>query len=193
MIRKRISAEERKKEILQKAMVLFTEKGYSAVTMEDLIQATGLSKGGLYYYYKSTEEILYDLMLEGSDYRNHIIATSMTLKQDSCDLDFVAEQMLNKILDDNPYTPVYVELLLAKRYNEKLESLFTLLKEKTFCDLKQLFPQSLCESSEDDFFNFLTDIVNTMILGTNVLGARDNFLAHRTVLLTFFKDVLQSK
>ncbi|MGN0453505.1 MAG: TetR/AcrR family transcriptional regulator [Ruminococcus sp.] len=43
--------------ILRKAQALFAGKGYSAVTMQDICRETGLSRGGLYRYFGSTEEI----------------------------------------------------------------------------------------------------------------------------------------
>lgn len=43
--------------ILQTARGLFAAKGFSAVTMQEICQGTGLSRGGLYRHYGSTEEI----------------------------------------------------------------------------------------------------------------------------------------
>lgn len=50
--------------ILQSAQVLFSQKGYCAVTMQDICQATGFSRGGLYRHYGSTEDIFIDLIRE---------------------------------------------------------------------------------------------------------------------------------
>lgn len=43
--------------ILNTARVLFSEKGYSAVTMHDICERSGLSRGGLYRHFSSTREI----------------------------------------------------------------------------------------------------------------------------------------
>ena len=40
------------------AYVLFAKKGFKEVTMKDICEATGLSRGGLYRYFGSTAEIL---------------------------------------------------------------------------------------------------------------------------------------
>lgn len=50
-----------RKEILEKSHGVFAKKGYSAVTMTDLITAAGMSRGGFYFYYKSVEEIFRDV------------------------------------------------------------------------------------------------------------------------------------
>ena len=55
---------ERKKEILEAATKIFLKKGFEKTSMEDIIAATSLSKGGFYHYYSNTTDILHDLMLE---------------------------------------------------------------------------------------------------------------------------------
>jgi AcrR family transcriptional regulator len=38
---------------------VFYEKGYAAASMRDLVRVSGVSLSGLYYYFKSKEELLY--------------------------------------------------------------------------------------------------------------------------------------
>ena len=54
--------ERTKAKILEKAADLFTEKGYTAVSMSDVCQATNLSRGGLYRHFSSTAEMMILLM-----------------------------------------------------------------------------------------------------------------------------------
>ena len=44
--------------ILSRSARLFADKGFRGVTMQDICEATNLSRGGLYRYYKSTSEII---------------------------------------------------------------------------------------------------------------------------------------
>ena len=46
-----------RKKILEASRKLFASKGFFAVSMQDICDATGLSRGGLYRHYKSTEEV----------------------------------------------------------------------------------------------------------------------------------------
>ena len=48
----------RRGEILDIAENLFIQKGYANTTINDLLDATGLAKGSLYYYYSSKEDVL---------------------------------------------------------------------------------------------------------------------------------------
>lgn len=52
------SPEERKTEIIETAERLFLKKGFSETTVEDILQAANLSKGGFYHHYSSKEEVL---------------------------------------------------------------------------------------------------------------------------------------
>jgi AcrR family transcriptional regulator len=50
--------ETRKSQILDVAENLFYEKGYEHTTINDIINASGIAKGSLYYHYKSKEDVL---------------------------------------------------------------------------------------------------------------------------------------
>lgn len=49
-------------EIRNHALLLFAEKGFKKVTMNDICVSTGLSRGGLYRYYSSPAEIFGDIL-----------------------------------------------------------------------------------------------------------------------------------
>lgn len=48
--------------IVEAARTLFAEKGFAGVSMSDLCAATGLSRGGLYRHFSSTQEIFAELV-----------------------------------------------------------------------------------------------------------------------------------
>ncbi len=50
-------AEKTKQFILEKAAVLFNQNGYAGTSMDDIMKATGLSKGALYGNFRSKDEI----------------------------------------------------------------------------------------------------------------------------------------
>lgn len=49
---------------------LFAKKGYEQTSIQDILDATGLSKGGLYHHFKSKEEILEAVMQKRVQYVN---------------------------------------------------------------------------------------------------------------------------
>src|SRR6266481_3270397 len=56
--------EQTRREIVQKAAPLFNQKGYQGTSLSDLMDATGLQKGGIYRHFSSKE----DLAAEAFDY-----------------------------------------------------------------------------------------------------------------------------
>lgn len=52
----------RKEEILRQSAKLFAERGFTAVTMQEICQRCCLSRGGLYRYFGSTAEIFETLL-----------------------------------------------------------------------------------------------------------------------------------
>lgn len=50
--------EQTQERIIEASVKLFLEKGYEQTTIQDILDALNLSKGGLYHHFKSKEEIL---------------------------------------------------------------------------------------------------------------------------------------
>lgn len=48
--------------ILETAKKIFMEKGYKNVTMKDIVEACGISRGGLYLYFGSTKDIFTEIL-----------------------------------------------------------------------------------------------------------------------------------
>ena len=53
---------ETKQEIMKVTKQLILEKGYSQVTMNDVTLASGMSAGGLYYHYRTVEDIVKEIL-----------------------------------------------------------------------------------------------------------------------------------
>ncbi len=56
--------EKTKEKIRQAAYLLFARKGFQSVTMTDICEKTGLSRGGLYRYYSETGQIFSEILSE---------------------------------------------------------------------------------------------------------------------------------
>lgn len=57
--RRRMSAGERRQQIVTAAAQLFDQAGYADTTMNDIAQTVGVAKPTLYYYFQSKDEILH--------------------------------------------------------------------------------------------------------------------------------------
>ncbi len=52
----------RQTEVLEAAARVFHEKGYESTSIQDIAEAVGILKGSLYYYIRSKEDLLYEIL-----------------------------------------------------------------------------------------------------------------------------------
>lgn len=178
----RMSNEDRKRQIKERAGELFVKQGFQRTSMQDIVTATKLSRGGVYYHYDSTLDILYDLMLEGQHYRMDIMKEYAKAHSDGSTMDVLVDGITEKILADNQWIPLYVIFLQEKKDNPKLEKLFLKLKCTALEDLRKYLRQDTEVSSFLQNFDFLTDFINSFILGSEILGARERFTENRDLI-----------
>ncbi len=187
---KRLNEAERKKEIMEAAMKIITIKGLENTTMEDIISEITLSRGGLYHYYKNVIEIFKDIMLFGIEYRNEIIKKHLNERKNLSNNQFIAKQIVDKIIDENPYMPLYVEFLISKKRRPELNDLMEYLQEKTKERLKIIFDDD-SRLFETNIFLFVNDFINALIVASDVLEARENFKKNRHLLEKMFISILE--
>jgi len=59
--------ERKKKEILESALACFAKKGFQVATMNDIVEHSGKSKGAIYNYFNSKDDIYLELMKENTE------------------------------------------------------------------------------------------------------------------------------
>lgn len=64
MNKKKLQSEQTKRKVADAAKALFSQKGYKATSIEDIVEATGSSKGNIYYHFKSKEGLFLYLIDE---------------------------------------------------------------------------------------------------------------------------------
>src|SRR5258706_9579861 len=88
--------------ILERAVELFNGQGYSGFSLSDVMQATGLQKGGIYNHFASKE----DLALEAFDYAFDLVKERMGEalrdKRDPLDRLFAIIQFFEGYLESPP-------------------------------------------------------------------------------------------
>lgn len=86
--------------ILKAALILFVQKGFKDVTMKDICEATGLSRGGLYMHYGSTKQIFADIINEiMSNLKNEVAAKIENGLSATYILDELLERYQSEMLD----------------------------------------------------------------------------------------------
>ena len=120
---KRLSKEKRRGQIKGIALKLFIDNGYSKTTMDEIVQAVGISKGGMYHHFSNKEEIFLELLKDGNEYRKNLVVEYMRENSQSRN-EKIVEMLLDKILDKNQYKDLYTVFLMEIQSNEKFKRLF---------------------------------------------------------------------
>ena len=182
--------EKRKLEILEAAKKCFLEKGFQNTTMEDVIEKVSLSKGGVYYHYGSTYEMIYDFMKLGIKYRGEKNKTIDTSKLTT--LDAITEIMMERIYDENEFKSIYAIFLKLQNEDKRLCEMFENLKETNTEILSSAFDSNdkLSSIFEDEF---LVTFVNTLILGYESLNQKEIFIENKKTIKKMLEGYLREK
>lgn len=111
--------------ILETARKVFIEKGYKDVTMKDIVDACGISRGGLYLYFGSTKEIFLEVMKMESEETDDVF--SGHIKEDATAADilalFLKEQKKEILRSQQTLTVAIYEFYFANKIPRKENAL----------------------------------------------------------------------
>lgn len=127
--------------IKKKAYVLFAQKGFKEVTMKDICEVTGLSRGGLYGHYESTDQIFSEIISSFLTGQNNELKEKMESNISAvCILNELLEKYRMEMLDTGNSLSIAIyeyfssknlsdsENALSQQYLESFNSWESLLK-----------------------------------------------------------------
>ncbi len=160
----RLSREDRRKQIKEVALKLFTDKGYAKTTMDEIIQECGISKGGMYHHFANKEEIFVELLKDGGEYRQNIVLEYMKGSFKSRDEKLI-DSLLDKVLDVNPYKKLYIVFLIEMQSNPAFKELFEKIYDKSL----ENFIKFCKEEGLDEYISIsnkeFTFLLNSLYVG----------------------------
>lgn len=113
-----------KKLIKEKAYQLFAEKGFKEVTMTDVCEATGLSRGGLYCHYENTNKIFKEIVDDFMNYQNEEFSFKIKEGLSAVKiLDDVLERYKNEMIDSDSSLSVAIFEYFSNRENDSEENI----------------------------------------------------------------------
>lgn len=126
--------EKKKEQILSSALACFAQKGFAAATIDDIVAHSGISKGSIYNYYKSKDEIYIEL-LNAATLNNIDRITEHFSRLESAlnKITFLFDEYLGVDPQDPKrfsYVLVFYEFILHSTRNEEVHALVT--KRKNF-------------------------------------------------------------
>lgn len=129
----------KKKEILAGALACFAKKGFQAATIDDIVAYSGISKGAIYNYFKSKEEIYLELMNEQTKAGNaKIVEEIFNLSSAKEKLEYLFElykEMSPFNQERKDKITVHLEFTLHSSRDENLNRILNERGKRFFLDL----------------------------------------------------------
>lgn len=112
-------SEERKLQIIEAAVSVFAREGFNKARMDDIADKAGLSKGALYWYFKSKDAIILAIL-------DSMFSREISRIRKMVDVDLPAREMLKAYIDSvtedlvamKPIMPILFEFL-AMAFRQK--------------------------------------------------------------------------
>ena len=117
-------SEQKRSYILKQARTVFAEKGFKSVTMKDIVDICEISRGGLYLYFGSTEEIFREILLSGQDNEEEELLEGITRDTPMADLLmlFLKEQKKEILRKKDDISVAAYEFFFMDRAEKKKEN-----------------------------------------------------------------------
>ena len=158
--------------IVETALEIFSTKGYQDLTMDEIAKKLGISKGALYSYFTSKDEILKEIYKNGRQTMQKILCEA---SQDD-DLKQIMETIFK--LTTEKYEKnirIYFEILAIASHNENIKNILKDDYEKDF-EVTHEFIQNLIKAKKvrtDIDSRILAQLFRSIWIGTSeklVLG-----------------------
>ena len=154
--------------------------------MEDVIKEVGMSKGGVYHHYKSTVDMLYDIMLKGNDYRFNKVSDFIEKNPDMSLEEMAVELVIAKMFDENNFMSIYAMFLMECKENSRLRKLRDEMKSNLTLEFLDFLEKNNLEYlkplTNDDFMK----LMDSMYIAGEFIDVRDTFLNKSDL----FRDII---
>lgn len=175
MERKKGEKNQKRKKILDKAWELFRKNGYEETKVEDITRELGVSKGSFYTYFKTKDEVLYEI-LERIKKENEERINKINVNQEPSKIleDYVISKMnyIVKLLNNMKISSINRNLS-----NSKLKNFFEELKKVSIEFIKKNIVEKFNKINGNKY--------NLEIISEFVYLAIEEFLYNEFVLKNF--------
>ncbi|MGE8204652.1 TetR/AcrR family transcriptional regulator [Heyndrickxia sp. NPDC080065] len=121
----------KKQQILDSALICFANKGYQQATMDDIVQHSGISKGAIYNYFKSKEEIYIELMNENTKIVDEDIKEGIRVHKTALEkVSYLFDLYLRNKPSESPEQEIFLVYYEFRLHATRDEKLFNLLQER---------------------------------------------------------------
>ena len=156
-----------REKILSVTRQLMTEKGVQATTLADISQAAGISQGTLFYYYKSKDDLIYDILEQHFSQLTDAIIASIP-RRSSSDKITLLRGTLEKLIKDQDTSRMNIYLFQeAIAGNRDIKDRF-MVKYQTWRELIARQVSALFAINDPDHLASLGAVILAIIDGLTI-------------------------
>ena len=168
-------SEERREQILEAATSVFSERGMHQARMDDIATESGVSKGLLYWYFKSKDEII--VAIAERMFSREMDALSELAAQDGSALEQMREfvdLMVYDIERIRPLLPLLYEFFSMVMRKRATQEIMRTMIQQSFVDLKKIIQRGIDQEEfrQVDLHDTVVAI-GAVIEGTYLIWAYD--------------------
>jgi TetR/AcrR family fatty acid metabolism transcriptional regulator len=137
----------KRKRIMQAALRIFSQKGYSPTALDEIAQEAGIAKGTLYLYFKDKEDLICSTLISVLDDIKERMMERISEDMDPVEtLGEIARALFEYFSENNEFYNVYLTIL-----NYNLVSNYTTLFDRMLARKKELyqFESQLVDAAKD--------------------------------------------
>lgn len=185
-------------QILQTATRLFAEKGFADTSMNDIVAASGISKGGIYWHFKSKDEIIAAIYSQFFDaqvlFASQIVEQTGTVRERLLFLIDAIGQVLTN-LEGGQLSPVemYAQALRNPPLLEHIKPYLYAYAQRMQALLEQGIASGeikACDTEESAFA--LISLLEGLIIVSLLYDALNRLPERLRLAITIFMDGLKS-
>jgi len=162
-------------QILQAALTCFADKGYHQTAMDDIVTASGLSKGALYWHFKSKQDLFIALLewffTEFGEEVSHAWHNTMTAAEKLQAITAVSLASSEQFI---PFFKVFLDFWAQTSEDEKVLQLFDGILQGFWQQIEQIINEGIAAG---DFRP-----VDASSLALGFLGMLDSLFLYKTLL-----------
>lgn len=192
--------EKRRMLIIDSAAEVFKRKGYVNSTMQDIVDETGMSRGWVYIYFSSKEEIMQAILIENEQVTeaqlNTLLASNFSVWQGLCELIDLTEQQIINGADDllivvyeyfiSGWTDIERRSFLEDHYLKQHKYLSNYLQKGVeTCEFTPKVELDVINKMITSYFEGI--MLHAKALGTERVRVKEQFKLFKAVL----KEILQ--
>ena len=157
---------QKKELIVATALVIFSEKGYLGTSMQSISKQVGVSKGNLYNYFESKEELLESVLMKGMLEFSEVLSSYATGLSTEEDFEKAIRGNIEALKLNTTYWKLYFSLLTQPQAQPLFQKIFAPFLE----DYMKVF-ENYFKSKGDE-----NPQVTSMLLGSSIDGISLGYL-----------------